>query len=70
MVGLNRIVLLPAFTDTVTVFVAQVAHAPVLSNGTDCTIVPLTTTSAGRAVVVPLAKEPTAALPQTPTRSP
>jgi hypothetical protein len=33
LVGLRRIVLLPAFRVTVSVLVAQVSHAPVPSNG-------------------------------------
>ena len=55
VVGLNRIVLLPAFTDTVKVVVAHVDQAAVPSNDAVRTRPPLTMTSAGRAAVVPLA---------------
>src|SRR5262245_11704861 len=64
VVGLNRIVLLPAFTETVRVLVTQVVHNPVPSNDAVCTVAPLTMTSAGRLVVVPLAKRtPSVAVP-------
>jgi hypothetical protein len=56
VVGLSRIVLLPAFTDTVHVLVTHDDQAPVPSNDVVVTRAPLTRTSAGRAVVVPLAK--------------
>src|SRR3954454_18457313 len=49
-------VLLPAFTGTVRVFVPRVDQAPVASNDADVTVEPFTTTFAGRAAVVPLAK--------------
>ncbi|CAM3585724.1 hypothetical protein KIPE111705_15445 [Kibdelosporangium persicum] len=55
VVGLSRIVLLPAFTVTGNDLVTQVFHAPVLSNDTACTVVPLTIRSAGRLLLVPLA---------------
>jgi hypothetical protein len=55
LVGLSRIVLLPAVRFTVNVLVAQVDQAPVASNDTDATVDPFTTRSAGRAEVVPLA---------------
>src|SRR5690242_14341170 len=54
VVGLNRIVLLPAFSANVIVVVDQLSQVPVPPNGTDCTVAPLTTTLAGRPVVVPL----------------
>ena len=64
VVGLSAIVLLPALTCTATVFVAHVDQAPVPSNVVPAAREPLTTTSAGRAVVVPLAKRmPTVAVP-------
>src|SRR3990170_1677377 len=56
VVGLSRMVLLPAFSDAVTVVVAHVVHPPVPLNATpDCAAAPLTSTSAGRLAVVPLA---------------
>src|SRR5262245_28047189 len=55
VVGLNRMVLVPAFTVTVSVLVTQVFHAPVPSNDGVCTVDPLTIRLAGRTVVVPLA---------------
>jgi hypothetical protein len=64
VVGLNRIVLLPAFTGTVNVFVTQVDQAPVPSKDAVTALEPFTTTSAGRMVVVPLAnRTPTVAVP-------
>jgi hypothetical protein len=63
-VGLNRIVLLPAFSVTVNVLVTQVLHAPVPSNDGVCTVPPLTSRLAGRLLVVPLAnRTATAAAP-------
>jgi hypothetical protein len=57
-------VLLPAFTDTDTVLVTQVSHAPVPSNDGDCTVFPLTIRLVARVVVVPLANRiPTVAVP-------
>lgn len=56
MVGLNRTVLPPAFSETVSVLVAHVDQAPVASNDGVCTVDPLTIRLAGRAVAVPLAK--------------
>lgn len=56
VVGASRMVLLPAFTGTVSVLVTQVDQAPVPSNDGVCTVDPLTTSPAGRAAVVPLAK--------------
>ena len=55
MVGLSRIVLLPAGSESVRVCVDHADHALVLANVTDCTVEPLTLTSVGRVVVVPLA---------------
>src|SRR5687767_13939462 len=56
VVAFSWIVLLPAFTDTVRVLVAHVVQAPVAPNGlAACATEPLTSTSAGRPVVVPLA---------------
>ena len=52
---MSRMVLLPAFTDTVRVLVTHVLQAPVPSNDGVCTVDPLTIRLAGRAVVVPLA---------------
>src|SRR5262245_53572518 len=64
VVGLNRTVLLPEATVTVSVLVTHVFHAPVPSNDGDCTVDPLTTRLAGRAVVVPLAnRTPRVAVP-------
>jgi hypothetical protein len=46
--------------------VAQLVQAPVPANDGVCTVVPFTTTLAGRAVVVPLAyRTPTVAVPAT-----
>ena len=56
VVGLNRIVLLPLFTGTVKVVVTQVVHAPVGSKAAAGWVTaPLTSTSAGRLMVAPLA---------------
>jgi hypothetical protein len=64
VVGFNRMVLLPAFTDTDNVLVAHVDQAPVPSNDGVCTVDPLTIRPAGRAVVVPLAnRTPNVAVP-------
>src|SRR5688572_17593326 len=64
VVGLSRMVLLPAFSDTVNVLVDQVVQAPVPPNAAVETRVPLTRTSAGRPVAVPLAKRtPSVAAP-------
>jgi hypothetical protein len=65
VVAASRIVLLPAFSCTVTDLVAQAFHAPVLSNGTPaCATVPFTLTSAGRPIALPLAyRMSTVALP-------
>ena len=64
VVGSSRIVLLPALTFTVRVLVIQVDQAPVPSNEGVCTVDPLTTRLAGRAVVLPLAnRKPTVAVP-------
>jgi hypothetical protein len=57
-------VLLPPVTDTVSVRVCQFDQAPVPSNDGLCTVEPLTSRLAGRAVVVPLANRiPTVAVP-------
>lgn len=48
--------LLPALRDTVSVLVTQVDQAAVASKDGVCTVVPLTTREAGRAVPPPLAK--------------
>ena len=65
VVGLSRIVLLPAFTETVNVLVAQVDQAPVGSNAVPgWATAPLTRTSAGRFAVAPLAyRMPSVAVP-------
>lgn len=55
VVGLNRMVLLPAFSVAVKVLVTHVVHAPVPSNDGVCTVVPLTISEAGRAVATALA---------------
>src|SRR5688500_18433333 len=56
-------VLLPAVTASGKVLVAQVFHAPVPSKERPVTRAPLTSTSTGRAVVVPLAnRTPTVAV--------
>src|SRR4051794_22563904 len=57
--GLNRTVLSPAGTDNVRVLDVHAVQVPVLSNDTDCTVEPLTITSVGRTVVVPLANRTT-----------
>src|SRR3954454_4886589 len=62
VVGLSRMVLLPAGTAKLRFFGAQADHAPVPSNGTVNRVVPLTMTSAGRLVVAPLANR-TVAVP-------
>jgi hypothetical protein len=64
VVGFSRMVLLPAFTDTLNVLVTQLDQAPVPSNDGVCTADPLTIKLAGRAVVVPLAnRTPNVAVP-------
>src|SRR5262245_56168706 len=55
VVGLIRIVLLPAFSDALSVLVAQTSHDAVGSNAPPAwTVEPLTMMSAGRPAVVPL----------------
>src|SRR3954468_21600609 len=64
VVGFNRMVLLPAFTEMVRVLVTHAVQAPVPSEGGVCTVEPLTIRPAGRAMVVPLANRiPSVALP-------
>jgi hypothetical protein len=64
VVGSNRMVLPPVFSGTVTVLVDHVVQAPVGSNDTAATVVPLTIRFAGRALVVPLAnRTPSVAVP-------
>ena len=55
VIGLSRMVLLPAFAGTVKVLIAHVDHPPVPSNVGVCTAEPLTIKLACRAVLVPLA---------------
>lgn len=54
--GLSLTVLFPARTGTVTVFVAQVSQAPVVSNEAEATLEPFTMMFAARAPSVPFAK--------------
>ncbi|GAB3465587.1 hypothetical protein GCM10027436_78660 [Actinophytocola sediminis] len=64
VVGLSRMVLLPALTDTLIAVVTQVDQLPEPANDGVCTVEPFTTRLAGRAAVVPLAnRTPSVAVP-------